>query len=537
MNKFVIEILNKLSAPEFVYDTDPGMLYFNLRTFERGQWAYAKIYPKEMISGFITESRGDNKHTTLDTGVKYRNVFKKAAYSGKKIDTTAKILDRYAYLHATTGEKYKPHDIRQDVLKVWRRVYKEYFSSDLPYLLSTRSEVRKFLIAGHAEDQVFLDQLNLIDQKYLPETEIIERQIFLGILLTSPTEEQRAFYAHEFRDDRFKHPEIDRWALLLHQKLNSSSRYRNFQVFLEFEKRFFAKFPRRQSRRLPNPCYRKEFWWSGVHYDVGKILKSEDYGYIYLGTFQRRFDFYIPEAYLHNEQPFAKPTEAFKKGQFVCLPGHNGESYRYRLDMASKWFAEVETLDKYKQPIPYACLVKAPKNNKFQESVADVHSTSLKLFQSVELPNQKIVMVSALLKNGTVVGFDGFVHEPITDYKMTKKNRFNVGDEVTCPFLIPFGYGLVVQKRSYERKDHLFWEYGVLINERKRQGVYYYPEALLTLLKPPPEKKRRLESTQVVEPKVSVPAIIRTTEYQDVLQQRIKYAVGSTLLILLYALI
>ena len=94
-----------------------------------------------------------------------------------------------------------------------------------------------------------------------------------------------------------------------------------------------------------------------------------------------------------------------------------------------------------------------------------------------------------------------------------------------------------MQKRSYERKDHLFWEYGVLINERKRQGVYYYPEALLTLLKPPPEKKRRLESTQVVEPKVSVPAIIRTTEYQDVLQQRIKYAVGSTLLILLYALI
>ena len=125
----------------------------------------------------------------------------------------------------------------------------------------------------------------------------------------------------------------------------------------------------------------------------------------------------------------------------------------------------------------------------------------------------------------------------ITKYKITKKNRFNIDDEVTCPFLTPFSFGIVVEKRFYERKDHVFWEYAILINEGKRQGVYYYPEALLTLLKPPLEKKRRLETARVEPTESYSPAIIRSTEYQDVLQQRIKYAVGSTLLILLYALI
>lgn len=80
MNKIVVEILNSLEEHEFVYDTAPGMLYYNLKTFERGQWAYAKIFSsKELISGFITESRGDSKHTTLDTGVKYRDVLNSPA--------------------------------------------------------------------------------------------------------------------------------------------------------------------------------------------------------------------------------------------------------------------------------------------------------------------------------------------------------------------------------------------------------------------------------------------------------------------------
>ena len=406
-------------------------------------------------------------------------------------------------------------------------------------IIPTRSEVRKFLIAGHPEDQIFLDQLYMLSQKYIPRSETIEKQVLLGILLTGDNAKQRLFLTKEFHDERFKIPDHSVWASVLYTKIFKDHRYHSFPQFKELQSRFFTQFPILKSPHLPTPCYRKDFWWEGQHFEVGEVLNSEDYGYIYKGTFQRKFTFYVPEAYLHTTQPSLKSKESFKKGEFVCLPGHYGELYRYALKTdTNQVLAEIETLDKYSQPIPSACLVKPPKGGKWEQSVAEVHSSGLQLFQSVQLQDKKNVIVSALLKNGSVVGFDGFVHTKITNYTITTRNRFEIGDEVTCPYIAAFSFGNVIHKRFFEKGKHVFWEYAILINERKRQGVFYYPEAILTLLKPPAPESPPRPSTIKADPiKISVPAIVRSNVYSDVLQTRLKYAVGSTLLILLYALI
>ena len=203
----------------------------------------------------------------------------------------------------------------------------------------------------------------------------------------------------------------------------------------------------------------------------------------------RSFDVYVPEQYLHVTQPYLRGPNDLKPGQFCCMPGHNGELYRYQLKSNTLGrFAEIQTLDKYSQFVPSGCLTTPISDRKYNESIAEVHTTGLQLFQTITLA-RGTVFVSCLTKNGMIVVFDGNSHHIIPEkepYEVKNDAKFSVGDDVTSPFSKFFDFGRIVHSRSVTKGKHVFWEHAVAINESKRQGVFYYPEAVLTLLPRPP---------------------------------------------------
>ena len=548
MNKYVTEILGNIKSERYdVKGEGPGLTWLHLKTFERGQWAYAKTTTNLLESGFITESRGDSRYTRLDTGDKYVKVLKVNTFSGLKIDIVAQILDRFAFLHRARLGKYALQVIRQDVLKVCRKFYK-LGSEDMPFLMSTKKEIRDFILIGHKEDQVVLDQLNLINSNYTPESSDIERRIFLGIALTNDindiVRDKGRWFAREFRDDRFAEP-VKNWAGRLNDQIYAgpSGKYFDYVLFQELQKRFFDKFPLRTTVKFPTPAYRKDFYWySGSHFYTKEILNSEEYGFLYEveKDRNRKFKVYVPEAYLHICQPYLRGPNDLTRGNFCCLPGHNGVLYRYHLTTNTLGqFAEIETLDKYKQIVPSALLIKPDNSTKYEKSVAEVHSTGLQLFQTIET-GDSTVFVSALTKDGKIVVFNGHGHIILPEkqeYSITTKSKFEVGDNVTNPHTKFFDFGKIVYKRSIKKDKHVFWEYAILINEHHREGVFFYPEAMLILLPTELIQEKVVKKARRVLETTSAPPVQHVAAKAGVIEQRIRYATTATILILLYALI
>ena len=552
MNKFVEQVLRKISYIPKTEDGEPGKLYFNVQVFDAGRFVYAKTGRDSILFGYLTDKKRGQKTCEIDIGSTYGTALRVNTYSGTKIKTTADILERFEVLHRNLGQFSKI--VRDDVLEIVRKLYTVGETDKVSII--------NLLSAGNKNDQVCLDQLNLLSQSYNAPVPTLEKQVFLGIVLTdNPStnrmQKKKQWLYQLYKEDVYLKDE-NQWCNKLYEALFVHEKYGKHHTFEAMKKAFFDAHPLERSKTFVNPLYPKEFWWYKLvgHHYTKKIKKLFKYGYVYevVKDGSRDFTCFVPEAYLILTQPMVSPAHyPFKKGSYMSFPGQGSSNYRYEVQgLGAGRFTSVKTLDGYTSET-FSAYFQEPlgKSDNYYESLSE-DNRGLSLFQPVEVPDRGICIVTAITKNGKIVVFDGRESFETEHYKKTKDNKFETGAIVACPYTeMPFDFGTVVYRRGFTVNKMMLWEYAVKITEKNSDGVFYYPEALLIAR---PQEKVEVEvpkkELQVAKKTTLVSAMVkqkrrlaadkialRINQYGDSMQKNLQYATGATLLILLYALI